>query len=292
VSITAETGNITLKNPIGAHIVNNTCIAGSGCDPNSADFTLVPQQQNFNPSDLGVASLTLSASQGSITMEGARAEGAVVITRGVGLTTNAAISSVSAGVTIKDGQGNVVSTANPFGSGAIGSQDQLTFPSFGSPGVPPGPSVPPPAAPGSLAIGAPVLPLLTEIAVVDQPGASGGSIGAPGANTDIAALPTAPTGAGGPAVTSSGASLPGGTGGTSVGVPGGSSAEEGAVDTSSAQRAALQQGSGAQTGTDGDGAVIALAGEENTVLCPAGVAPGTSVPTRDASGNQVTVKCK
>ena len=84
VSLTATTGNITLNNDIGPHIINST------------------GQPDFNPADKGVASLTISApaNTATITMQGARAEGNVVITTGGTLTAAKQITSVNGTVSI------------------------------------------------------------------------------------------------------------------------------------------------------------------------------------------------
>lgn len=265
VSLSATTGSIVLQNDIGAHIVNGT----GGPD--------------FNPSDLGVASLVMSAPAptGAITMQGARAEGNVTITAGGNLTAAKQITSVGGAVTITTG-GNQTLSAVP-----IGTLGQLEYPPIVLGVVAPGPSVPPPLAPGIASVPGAGLPLLAEIAVVDQPSLSGGSAAAPGASADSVALPTAPTGAGGPASVGQTAALPGGASGTSIGLPGGSG-EEG-VDTTAAQRAAQFGATGEET-APGDAALVALSDSE--VLCPPGVALGSPIKKKDANGKEVTVKCK
>ena len=115
VNLTATTGNITLNNDIGPHIVNNTGLP------------------DFNPADLGVASLNLSAG-GSITMQGARAEGNVTIMAGGNLSAAKAITSVGGTVTFSIGGTTVLNQGVP-----IGNQNQLAFPFFVLPAVPPGP---------------------------------------------------------------------------------------------------------------------------------------------------------
>lgn len=226
VSITATTGNIALHNYIGPHIVN----------PDS------PGTPDFNPDDKGVATLMLSAPAGSISMQGARAEGNITI--GYGATISSVMGIVSVGGSVLyNGSSSVPGT---IGTG-IGTQDQLKYPGIALPVVPPGPTVPPPAAPGLAGSGAPVFP---EILV------AGGAFG----------LPTV-------------------------------SGEEGAVDTANAQRAAQQNASEESTTGEG-GTLVALlafardeAGEQ-TAVCPPGVAPGSAVRARDASGRIVSVTCK
>jgi hypothetical protein len=156
----------------------------------------------------------------------------------------------------------------------IGTQNQIDYFAPFLPAIPPGPTIPSPAAPGLASVPAPV-PTLAEIAVVEQPGATGGTAALPGATGEIAALPGSPLGG-------------------SVASPAGSSGEE-TVDTSAAQRA-TQQGSTVEGGTEGDAALVVLASSESageqTVLCPPGVAPGSSIKRKDAAGKEVTVTCK
>jgi hypothetical protein len=272
VTITATNGNIILNNDIGPHITN----------PQS------PAVPDFNPSDLGVASFSMSAPAptATIDMQGARAQGSVVISTGGTLNAAKAITSVTSSVSI------TAPTQNLHQAIAIGTQNQLEYPPMVLGVVAPGPSVPPPLAPGIASVPGAGLPVLAEIAVVDQPGLSGGSASAPGTSSGSVALPTAPTGAGGPSAVGQTAALPGGASGSSIGAPVGSG-EEG-VDTSAAQRAA--QLATAETTAKEDATIVALAEDaaagEQAVLCPAGVAPGSSVKRKDASGKEVTVKCK
>jgi filamentous hemagglutinin family protein len=221
VSITASTGSITLNNPIGPHIANNT----GGAD--------------FNPADKGVASLTMSAPVGPVTVTGARAEGDVTISTGGNLTSSAwDIVSVSGTRTITAASSSIPN------NNSIGTQDQLFLRllTTGIVVVPPGPT-----AAGLASVPAPGLPTLSEIAV----------------------SPASPAG----------------------------SSDTGTVDASSAQRAA-RQGSTGDGETDGDSALVTLASSESeataqqSVLCPAGVAPGSSLKRKDTAGREVTVTCK
>jgi filamentous hemagglutinin family protein len=224
VSLTATTGNITLNNDIGPHIINGT------------------PDLPFNNFDKGVASLVISApaSTATITMQGARAEGDVTISTGGDLTAAKQITSVNGTVTIT--VGGTQSIANV----PIGDQAQLTYQPPVSPVIPPGPKSPLPSAPGAAANVAAGLPAFAEIAVgaadqvvggVAQPGAASGGVGLPGAAGS----------AGAPARTGGVNGRPATPGGASVAQAGGSS-DPGTADTASALRAA-----GASCGAD-DGA--------------------------------------
>ncbi len=208
VSITATTGNITLNNDIGPHIVNNTG------DP------------DFNPNDKGVAALTMSAPAvtAAINMQGARAEGDVTISTGGSLTAAKQITSVSGTVSITAGSQSIANVA-------IGSQDQLALSPLVLPAIPPGPTVPPPAAPAL---------------VIEPP---------PGQLPFTEILPL----------------------------------------TANAQRAA-EQCSTAEEAAGGDAAIVTLASSDSKAAGqqagPPGVAPGSAVRTKDASGLIATAACK
>jgi hypothetical protein len=250
VSITSTTGNLTLNNDIGPHINNLT------------------GEPDFNPGDLGVASLSLSAPAGSITMQGARAQGNIVISSVGAFTPAKQITSVFGTVSIS-AAGGITLSATP-----IGTQDQLQTPIVVTPIGPPGPLVPPPGAPGIVSFGAPGLPAFPDIIVAGAPGGAGGAVDLPGSPlAGILGLP--PTGAG-----------------------------ESTSETTEAQRAAQQQ-SGNSEPTDesssimvADGGIVftgrGLRGLQASpdVPCPPGVAPGTPVTTKDASGKEVSVACK
>ena len=264
VNITATAGNITLNNDIGPHISNGT---------------LWP---DFNPSDLGVASLSMSApaATAAIHMQGARAQGDITISTGGTLSAAKAITSVSGTKVISAAGGSSI------GATAIGTQNQIDYPLPVLPAISPGPTVPPPAAPGLAGAPAPGFPLLLEIAVADRPG-SVGTVVQPGATGDTVAAP---------GTTGAIMTLPGSSLGGSVASPAGSS-DEGTVDTASAQRAA-QQTSTAAEAAGSDATLVALASSDSeaagqqAVLCPAGVAPGSSLQRKDAAGRAVTVTCK
>lgn len=150
VSITAATGNITLIEPIGPTIINEP------------GYILIPDQ--------GVASLTMSAPLGLITMSGARAVGNITISTGGSLTSSREIVSTSGAVSTAGVAGAINITGNP-----IGTQAQLIYPGIVLPVAPPGPTVPPPAAPGLASAGAPAFP---EILV------AGGAFGLPAVSGD------------------------------------------------------------------------------------------------------------
>jgi hypothetical protein len=116
VNITATNGNVTLNNDIGPHIFN----------------TQSPGIPDFNPTDKGVASLTISAPAGTaaITMQGARAEGNVVISTGGSLTAAKAITSVGGSVSIT-APTQTLNQAVP-----IGTQNQVLYPVSVSPVIP------------------------------------------------------------------------------------------------------------------------------------------------------------
>lgn len=189
VTLTATTGNILLNNDIGPHIVNGTT------------------WPDFNPTDKGVASLTMTAG-GNITMQGARAEGDVAITSGGNLTAAKAITSVGGSVTTNVGGTKTLNQGVP-----IGSQNQMDYPGGVSPVGPPGPKSPLPGAPGAASNAAAGLPVFAEIPVsvadqlvggVVQPGAVNGAFGlaglaggagAPGGTNALTGRPAAPSGA-------------------------------------------------------------------------------------------------
>ena len=187
VTLTATTGNILLNNDIGPHIVNGTT------------------WPDFNPSDFGVASLTMTAG-GNITMQGARAQGALTITAGGNLTAAKAITGGTS--TIAVGGTQSLNQGVP-----IGSQNQVNYPVAVSPVGPPGPKSPLPGAPGAASNAAAGLPVFEEISVsaadqlvggVIQPGAVNGGFGlaglvggagAPGGTNGLTGRPAAPSGA-------------------------------------------------------------------------------------------------
>ena len=104
VNLTATTGNITLNNDIGPHIINNT------------------NRLRLQSRRSGVASLTISApaATATVTMQGARAQGDVVISTGGTLTAAKQITSVFGTVSIFAAGGATLSAV------PIGNQDQMS----------------------------------------------------------------------------------------------------------------------------------------------------------------------
>ena len=260
VNITATSGNITLNNDIGPHIVNATIDA------------------DFNPGDLGVASLSISAPSGTaaITMQGARAEGNVNITTGGSLTAAKQITSVGGTVTITTGGAQNLSAV------PIGNQNQLTYPPIVIPAVPPGPKAPLPTAPGFAANGSAGPPLLGEILVaaadqivagVVRPGAASGTVGVPGAPGITAGAPGA---AGGSTTLPGSPTAPSVAGATSTSDPG-------LADTAAALRAAegCETDGGQESGDTGLNAVkpakSSEAGDNKNPSC-GGQAAGQTAP--------------
>lgn len=146
VHLSATTGNVTLNNDIGPHYA-----------PTST----------FNPMDRGVASLVLGApaitlGNGNITMGGARAEGTISISAGGNLIPARDITSAlgDGSITIISANANNISQLRPLPP--VGNQLDVPRPPAVTPTIPPGPTVPPPAAPVSVGAAPPPLP---EIAV-------------------------------------------------------------------------------------------------------------------------------
>ncbi|MEQ1730660.1 MAG: hypothetical protein ABL982_20010, partial [Vicinamibacterales bacterium] len=213
VSLTATTGNITLNNDIGPHITN-------------PDAPGVP---DFNPLDKGVASLTMSAG-GSITMQGARAEGNISITAGGNLTAAKQILSVSGTRTL-----TIAGTTSLNDAVTIGTQNQVEYPPAVAPIGPVGPKAPIPTAPGVASNLAAGLPPFAEISVAAANQVVGGVI-VPGSANGSVGLSGAVAGVGTPAGTGASVGLPGGTGGagapnTNNGITGRPTAPSGAANS-------------------------------------------------------------
>jgi hypothetical protein len=187
-SITADTGNITLYNPLGPHVI-------------------VPSGFTYNPDDLGVASLTMSApaATATIDMQGARAEGNIAISTGGDLTSAREIVSVHGTVVL-----DVAGTTELHQDVPIGNEPWVGGSGGASPVVPAGPKSPLPGQPGVAGNLAAGLPPFAEIAVsagnqnvgaVVQPGAASGLVavgaasnggGLPGTNGGLATRPATP----------------------------------------------------------------------------------------------------
>ena len=221
VSLTATTGNITLNNDIGPHIINNT------------------GQTDFNPDDKGVASLTISApaNTSAITMQGARAEGDVVIATGGTLTAAKQITSVNGTVSIFAGGGANLSSV------PIGDQNQILLPGSVSPVVAPGPRANLPTAPGLAGNGPAGAPIFAEIpvAVADQ---AVGAVISPAAASGAIVLPGSSGGPGAPALAAGSVAAPGPSVGA-TGTPPGTAAAPGSTPTATgtATRPATAPGS-------------------------------------------------
>ena len=232
VSLTATTGNITLNTDIGGHIVNG----GTGPD--------------FNPLDLGVASLTMSApaATAAINMQGARAQGNVTISTGGTLTAAKQITSVFGSVSIFAGGGASLSAV------PIGNVNQLYPPGAASPVSVPGPRQPLPTPPGLLGNGAAGAPAFAEISVAAADQFVGG-VGAPGSVNGAISVSLSNGGGTAPGRTSGANGRPGLPSGSVVTPPDGGLVESSPTDTASALRAAGEKcseegGSAAETGLD------------------------------------------
>jgi filamentous hemagglutinin family protein len=265
VSFTSTNGNITLNNDIGPHIINVTT------DP------------DFNPGDLGVASLTISApsSTAAVMMQGARAEGNVTITTGGSLTAAKAITSVSGTVAITTGGAQNLSAV------PIGSQNQLDYPPIVAPVVPPGPKAPLPTAPSLAGAGAPGLPTLGEILVAAADQIVAGVI-SPGGATGHVGVAGIPGGAGAPGVTGGSNSVPGSPSAPAVAQATGQS-DPGSADTASGHRAA-DQGCGKESGEGSDDGLEAVkpekasqSSEQKNPACGAGASGQAAPATAPAS---------
>jgi filamentous hemagglutinin family protein len=273
VNLTATTGNITLNNDIGPHITNATGWPA------------------FNPTDKGVASLAMSAGA-NITMQGARAEGNVVITAGSTITAAKAITSVGGSVTI------TAPTQNLNQAVPIGTQNQVDYPEPVSPVAPPGPKSPLPTGPGSASNGGPGLPAFAEIPVsaADQlvggviaPGAANGGVGVLGGAAS-SVIPGATTGLSG---------RPGFANGSNPGVVSGSN-NPGTADTAAALRAAGEACGEETSSTEKSGLAELAPGEaqaadQKNASCPpaetagqsaAGATPGAAPAATPQDPNQ------
>ncbi|MEK7752059.1 MAG: hypothetical protein AAB654_09100 [Acidobacteriota bacterium] len=246
VSITATAGNITLNNPIGPAITPSF-------DP--------------DPNHKGVASLSLGAPLGGISMTGAWAQGAITIEAGGNLTSSREIVSVlgSRSISAANGTSGIVNAP-------IGTQDEIEPPGLVLPMISPGPTIlPPPAAPGLAGAPAPGFPVLLEIAVADQPG-SVGTIAQPGATGDTVALPGSPGGATAPGAAGETVVLPGSSSGaTAPGVTG-------AVAT-------LPGSPGGVTAPGAIGEIAALPGSPGGVTAPGAMGANAALPGSPAGGS-------
>ncbi|MFH2045781.1 MAG: filamentous hemagglutinin N-terminal domain-containing protein [Pseudomonadota bacterium] len=164
ISITARTGDITLRNDIG------------------------PSIESFDPTGIGPASLMLDA-YGNIDMQGAKAAGTVSITaeEGTLTPTKGIYSGITDGVSITAGSGAweilsggdvfhpgpYIFTGNAFGDISLPSQVRLSPVGSSGGGISPGPSVDPPGLPVALTSLAALPPDLANVSGSDIPTASG-----------------------------------------------------------------------------------------------------------------------
>ena len=266
VSLTATTGDITLNNDIGPHIINLT------------------GQPDFNPSDLGVASLTMSApaSTATITMQGARAEGDVVITTGGSLSAAKEITSVSGTVSITAGGGDTVLPV------PIGDQDQIPYPDFVNPVIAPGPPQLLPIAPTGASASGPGAPAFAEIPVSAADQIIGGVV-VPGAATGMFAVAGTPGGALAPENAGGFTGAPTGPNGQPAAPPGGSS-DPGTTDSAAALRAASDS-CDEQSQSGGDNGLAALtpgkssdAAKQKNASCEAGGGQGQTASAPAGGG--------
>ncbi len=279
VSLTATTGSITLNNDIGPQITNST------------------SAPDFNPLDKGVLSLTLAAGT-NITMQGARAQGNVVVTAGGNLTAAKSITSVNGSVSLAVG-GTV--SINPV---PIGSQEQMVFPPFVLPAVSPGPPMPLPSSPAGASASAAGLPAFGEIPVaaadqvlgsINQPGTanggvllstSGGTVQPPARSSGSAPRPAPPSFPGGAAgATSAGTESAGTDSAAALRAAGQSCGEnEGAADNGLASAVPAE---GAQS--DQQTASCGTAGAQAAAAGTPAPAPGGATPVAPPTppvGNQ------
>jgi filamentous hemagglutinin family protein len=192
VSITAQTGNITLRNDIGPPIqfynpTSDTWYstfneAGLlGLYGGSAYTEGAPA---FDSTGHGVASLVLSAG-GHIMMQGAKAVGSVDITAGGVLTPAYGIFSgapdgvhiIAGGGALEKKSGGDINHAGPyafsgasFGDITLGNQRQLRMAPPSVPAISPGPSVAPPVSPLALTA-LPAQPPDAAVLAAQEPGA-------------------------------------------------------------------------------------------------------------------------
>ena len=198
-------------------------------------------------------------------MQGARAQGDVMITTGGTLTAAKQITSVFGTVSIFAAGG---ATLSPV---PIGSQDQMPGYGFASPVAPPGPKSPLPTAPGAASNNGPGLPVFAEIPVsvadqivggVIQPGAVSGS-SCPGGGSNGSGSPDRTTGVAG---------RPGAAIGSIINAATGTS-DPATADTAAALRTAGQS-CGEETGADADSGLAAIdpnkpeAADQKKASCP------------------------
>ena len=158
VTLISQNGNITIGQTIGAHVADQT-----------------PEAHVWNPYDKGVYSLTVTANNGNITMQEARAESNISIQAPHGSVTHGAgIESVSGTSTVKGSSYNV-----PISPVEVA---RLPVPMPVIPVASPGPMIAGPAAPplaGALPPNAPTTPPVQGGTEPAGPGSSSGEPGQP-----------------------------------------------------------------------------------------------------------------
>jgi len=169
VTLISENGDVYIGQTIGAHVSQ----------------VETPESHLWNPYDKGVASLEITANNGNISMQEARAEGNITIQAdGDGITTGfvtagPGIESVSGTSLV---QGTVYNT--PISNAIV---DRLPYPYYAIPIYAPGPTIagpPPPPQPGALPPGALVAltalpaqtPGVASVAGSDIPSVAGGGV--------------------------------------------------------------------------------------------------------------------
>ncbi len=199
VSITAQTGDITLRNDIGppirfymggnfykyVYIANNIYNFTNDLSEIPSN---VPYFSSFDPNGDGVASLYLKAVQGNIFMQGAKAAGPVTITAGGMLTPTKGIYSGTENGLIINATGGALEklssgdfnhpgpytfNGTSFGNITLDPQEHLESPGFASPVGSPGPAVAPPGLPGALTALPALPPDLVNVSGIGIPAASG-----------------------------------------------------------------------------------------------------------------------
>jgi len=176
VSLTANTGNVTLAAPLGGPV-----------------GALAPAQGVWNPSDIGVASLAINApgTGAVISLQGVRSVGNVSLVAPNGGTVNSAFAVTSSAGTVTVNAPTQNISATPIPPGLRASQPGAVSPAIG-PGPlragPDGPLIPAAPAPGA--------PGLPEI-LVSAPGAiDAGAAAAPGQSASGSGETTAEQAAG------------------------------------------------------------------------------------------------
>ncbi|MBU3948856.1 MAG: filamentous hemagglutinin N-terminal domain-containing protein [Proteobacteria bacterium] len=178
VSITARTGDITLRNDIGPPVqyydsIDDIFYASYDQSLSEIYSGYDTGQPSFDPTGNGPASLLLDAGA-NIFMKGAKAAGTVTIIAGGTLTpTKGIYSGTTNGVSITANNGALIFTGTSFGDIPLDTQAQLKTPNNVAPAIMPGPRVDPPGLPGALTALPALPPDLVNVSGSGAPGASG-----------------------------------------------------------------------------------------------------------------------